>query len=319
MEVLMDIERRRAATAVALALVAVATLGSGTAAVAAAGSPEKGTTFDTGGVSIYYEVVGGGSRTPLVLVNGGPGFDHAYMHCSDAWDRLAASRKIVFYDQRGNGRSSPIKEGQSCLLADQIADLEALRARLGLEKMDLLGHSWGGYLVMAYAARHPEHIAHLMIVDSAAPKIQDTVFLFKNIYPETTASEDGLAFAVELGDEGAITADLHEYMSMLFYSAAARDAMLARTGQLSYHQSVNKSVWNDLQRFDLNPELPKFRFPTLVVTGRYDFNVAPSVAWSIHRAIPGSELAVFEKSGHLPYCDESAAFAARLEEFLAKP
>ena len=316
----MVIERRGPATAAALALVAVATLGAGgTAPIAAAGSPEKGTTFDTAGVSIYYEVVGGGPRMPLVLVNGGPGFDHAYMHCSDAWDRLAASRKVVFYDQRGNGRSSPIKEGQSCLLADQIADLDALRARLGLEKMDLLGHSWGGYLVMAYAARHPERISHLIVVDSAAPKIQDTIFLFKNIYPETTASEDGLAFAAELGDEAAISADLREYMSMLFYTEAARQAMLARMGQLSYHQSVNKSVWNDLQRFDLNPELPKFRFPTLVATGRYDFNVAPSVAWSIHRAIPGSEFAVFEKSGHLPYCDEGGAFAARLEGFLGKP
>ncbi|HYV86168.1 MAG TPA: alpha/beta hydrolase [Patescibacteria group bacterium] len=315
----MLIERRGSATAAAVVLVAVATLGSGAPAVAASGAPEKGTTFDTGGVSIYYEVVGGGPRTPLVLVNGGPGFDHGYMHCSDVWDRLAATRKVVFYDQRGNGRSSPIKDGQSCLLADQIADLDALRARLGLEKMDLLGHSWGGYLVMAYAARHPDRIAHLMIVDSAAPKIQDTVFLFKNIYPETTASEDGLAFAVELGDEAAISADLREYMSMLFYTEAARQAMLARMGQLTYRQSVNKSVWNDLQRFDLNPELPKFRFPTLVATGRYDFNVAPSVAWSIHRAIPGSEFAVFEKSGHLPYCDESAAFASRLEGFLAKP
>ena len=95
--------------------------------------------------------------------------------------------------------------------------------------------------------------------------------------------------------------------------------MLARMGELSYHQSVNKSIWNDLQRFDLNPELSKFTFPTLVITGRFDFNVAPSVAWSIHRAIPGSELAVFEKSGHLPYCDESAAFVSRLQEFLAKP
>src|SRR5258706_15895494 len=213
----MVIEKRGSATAAALVLAAVATLGSRTPAVAAA-PPEKGTTFDTGGVSIYYEVVGGGPRTPLVLVNGGPGFDHAYMHCSDAWDRLAATRKVVFYDQRGNGRSSPIKEGQSCLLADQIADLHALRARLGLEKMDLLGHSWGGYLVMAYAARHPQRISHLIIVDSAAPKIQDTVFLFKNIYPETTATEDGLAFAVELGDDAAISTDLREYMSMLFYT-----------------------------------------------------------------------------------------------------
>jgi proline iminopeptidase len=309
----------RSAIVMALMLVTAPTPGGpASAALAATGAPEKGQTFETGGVSIYYEVIGGGSRSPLILVNGGPGFDHRYMHCSDAWDRLAAGRKVVFYDQRGNGRSSPIKEGQSCLLADQIADLDALRGHLGLEKIDLLGHSWGGYLVMAYAARHPERIAHLMIVDSAAPKIQDTTFLFKNIYPETTTREDGLAFAVELGDEAAISADLREYLSMLFYTPAARDAMLARIGEMTYHQSVNKSVWGDLQRFDLNPELPKFRFPTLVVTGRYDFNVAPSVAWAIHRAIPGSEIAIFERSGHLPYCEESAAFAARVEEFLAK-
>jgi len=314
----MMFRRRASATAVALAVVTVVMLG-GRTCLAAPAPPEKGQTFKTGGVSIYYEVVGDGSGTPLVLVNGGPGFDHVYMHCSDAWDRLSAGRKVVFYDQRGNGRSSKLKEGQSCLLADQIADLDALRVRLGLEKMDLLGHSWGGYLVMAYAARHPERIKHLIIVDSGAPKIQDTVFLFKNIYPETVAREDAFAFAVELGDEAAIAADLQEYMSMVFYSPAARDAMLARMSELTYRQSVNKTVWNDLQRFDLNPELTKFRFPTLVITGRFDFNVAPSVAWSIHRAIPGSELAVFEKSGHLPYCDESAAFVSRLEEFLTKP
>lgn len=309
---------RRGILVAALMLGAALAGAVGAPAGVSGGATEKGQRFDTGGVSIYYEILGGGTRTPLVVVNGGPGFDHVYMHCSDAWDRLAAGRKVVFYDQRGNGRSSAIKEGQSCLLADQIADLDALRARLGLEKMDLLGHSWGGYLVMAYAARHPERISHLTILDSAAPKIQDTAFLFKNIYPETTAREDGLAFAVELGDEEAIAADLREYMTMLFYSAAARDAMLARMDTMTYRQSVNKSVWNDLQRFDLNPELPKFRFPTLVATGRYDFNVAPSVAWSIHRAIPGSEFAVFEKSGHLPYCEESAAFVARLETFLAK-
>ena len=171
---------------------------------------------------------------------------------------------------------------------------------------------------MAYAARHPERIAHLMIVDSAAPKIQDTVFLFKNIYPETTAREDGLAFAVELGDEKAVAADLHEYMSMIFYSPEARDAFLARSSTFVYRQKVNKAVWNDLQRFDLNPELPKFKFPTLVVSGRYDFNVAPSVAFAIHRAIPGSEFAVFEKSGHLPFCEEPAAFLSRVQAFLSK-
>ncbi len=290
----------------------------GFAATPAAVPEEHGSTFKANGVTIWYEVRGGGPGTPLVVANGGPGFDHSYLHCSPAWDRLANGRKVVFYDQRGNGRSSALKDGAPCGLAEQIADLDALRDRLRLPKIDLLGHSWGGYLAMAYAARHPERIAHLLVVDSAAPKIQDTVFLFKNIYPERVSRQDAVAFAAELGDERSIAADLHEYMSMLFYSAEVRDAFMARESSFSYHPRVNKAVWTDLQRFDLNPELPQFKFPTLVVTGRYDFNVAPSVAWGIHKAIPGSELAVLEKTGHLPFCEEVDGFVARVQGFLAK-
>jgi proline iminopeptidase len=224
---------------------------------------------------------------------------------------------VVFYDQRGNGRSGPLKDGVVCGVAEQIADLDALRAHLGLETMDLLGHSWGGYLVMAYASRHPDRIAHLIIADSAAPRIQDTAFLFKQIYPEGTARQETLAFDVELGDPKAIAEDMHEYLGMLFVSPDVRDATLARSPTFAYSQKVNKAVWGDAERFDLNPELPEFHFPTLVITGRYDFNVAPSVAWGIHRAIPGSQFAVFEKSGHLPFCEEADAFVKRLEAFLA--
>lgn len=301
-------------TRIVLAVLSLA----GFAASAFAAPAEQGSTFRAGDVTIWYEVRGEGTATPLFVVNGGPGFDHSYLHCSPAWDELAKGRKVVFYDQRGNGRSGALGDGVPCGLAEQIDDLEALRAHLGAEKIDLLGHSWGGYLVMAYAARHPERIAHLVIVDSAAPKIQDTVFLFKNIFPETTAREDALAFAVELGDESAIHADLGEYLSMLFYSPQVREAFTARASSFAYSQKVNKAVWGDLQRFDLNPELAKFRFPTLVVTGRYDFNVAPSVAWDIHRKIPGSELAVFEKSGHLPFCEEAGPFVERVRAFLGR-
>jgi proline iminopeptidase len=296
-----------------LALFALAA-GSRIAATAA----EKGATLKNGDVTIWYEIRGSGNAIPLVLVNGGPGFDHMYLH-ANAWERMAADRQVVFYDQRGNGRSGALVDSTPCGLAEQIADLEALRAHLGFETIDLLGHSWGGYLVMAYAARHPERIAHLVIVDSAAPKIQDTAFMFNKIYPETTAREDALAFAVELGDQTAVADDLHEYMSMIFYSPRHRDDFLARSKEFAYSQSVNRAVWSDLQRFDLNPELTKFRFPTLVVTGRYDFNVAPSVAWAIHRGIPGSEFAVFEQSGHLPFVEEEDGFVSRLTGFLAQP
>ncbi len=90
-----------------------------------------GERLHTSGATIWYEVRGSGSGRPLVMVNGGPGFDHTYALCSGAWDELARRRRVVFYDQRGTGRSGALAKDQSCTLADQIADLEALRAALG--------------------------------------------------------------------------------------------------------------------------------------------------------------------------------------------
>jgi proline iminopeptidase len=278
---------------------------------------EVGKTFEANGVTIWYEVRGAGAATPLIIVNGGPGFDHAYTHLGDpVWDRIARTRRVVFYDQRGNGRSSELKPGQSCTLADQIADLDALRAQLGTEKLALLGHSWGGYLVMAYAARHPEHLEKLIIVDSAAPKLADTKFMFNDFFPDTVEKQDRFTFADTLGDKNATAEGLKLYMTMLFYSPEKRDAALPRLAASDYHKAVNEAIVADLGRFDLNPELPKYRFPTLVVTGRYDINVAPSVAWKIHKAIPGSQFVVFERSGHIPYYEEPEPFAKMLEGFL---
>jgi len=293
-------------------------------ALASAAPPETGQTFQAPGATLYVEVLGTAAGVPLVVVNGGPGFDHTYEHAAmpgttSAWEVLARKRRVVFYDQRGNGRSGALKPGQSCTLADQIDDLEAVRAHLGADKIDLLGHSWGGYLVMAYAARHGDRIRHLVTVDSAAPKWTDTVFLFKDIFPEGQERADSFAFAEALGDAAAAQAGIREYLHWLFYSPEKRDAFVAQIGPGVYNKAVNEAVDHDLQRFDLNPELRKFKFPALVVTGRFDINVAPSVAYKIYKAIPGAQLAVFERSGHLPFFEEPDGFVRALEGFLAGP
>jgi proline iminopeptidase len=316
----------RLAIAMALACVISTAVPAPAAAAPGAGAPpgtaarlrENGQVFQAGDVSIYYEVRGAARGTPLFVVNGGPGFEHTYVHCSGAWDTIAKRRRVVFYDQRGNGRSGPLKPGQTCTLADQMADLDSLRAHLGFEKIDLLGHSWGGYLVMAYAAMHPARISHLVIVDSAAPKWSDTVFLFQNIFPEATEQQAAVAFAEELGDTTAQNTDLRVYMGLLFYSPEKRDQYFAMNINPRYNRAVNQAISNDLARFDLNPELLKFRFPTLVITGRYDINVAPSVAWKIHQEIPNSQFVVFETSGHIPYYEEPEKFVQTIETFLAK-
>lgn len=300
------------------AIFAIALLLPALESAGAAKRPENGTRFEAHGATIYYEVLGSGSSLPLLVVNGGPGFDHSYMHVSNAWETLSQHRRVIFYDQRGTGRSITSTKGQTYTLADQISDLEDLRAQLGADKIDLLGHSWGGYLVMAYAARHPEHIAHLMIVDSAAPHFDDTIFLFKDVFPEGTEREDNLAFAEDMGDRTAVEANLHEYITMLFYSTQKRDEFVASFSPDAYHKDVNEAVVNDIKRFDLNPELKKFRFPTLVITGRYDINVAPLVAYKIHQTIADSRFQVFEHSGHLPFFEEPDAFVQSVEEFLGR-
>jgi proline iminopeptidase len=281
-----------------------------------AADDRPGRSFQSSGVSIYYETLGNAAGTPLVIANGGPGFDHAYLHLSDAWDVLAKSRKVILYDQRGLGRSSKLTPGQSCTLRDQIEDLEALRAEIGAERIDLLGHSWGGYLVMAYASKYPQHIQRLLIVDSAAPKWSETVSPFKDIFPEGVERQDALAFASTLGDKAAARKSLLEYLSMLYYSPANRDAAMAKIEDVKINQDINDTLNHDLERFDLNPELPKFSFPTIVMTGRYDINVAPVIAYKIHKAIPGSRFVVFEQSGHMPFYEERDKFVSAVESFL---
>lgn len=302
------------------ALFAVAMLlSSGPAHATPAAPSGVGQRLTANGVTLWYEVRGNTGGRPLVMVNGGPGFDHTYVLCSDAWDKLAGGRRVVFYDQRGTGRSSALKPGQSCTLADQVADLEALRAKLGVAQIDLLGHSWGGYLVMAYSARHPEHVAHLIIADSAAPKWTETDFIFKYIFPETVEQQAKFDFVEALGDTGAAGRSMHEYLGMLFVSPEKRDDFLSRASTYQYTRVVNEKLNADLEKIDMTPVLPTLHMPTLVITGRYDINVAPSTAWRIHRAIPGSQWAVFERSGHLPYFEEPEKFVRVVGDFLGAP
>jgi proline iminopeptidase len=196
--------------------------------------------------------------------------------------------------------------------------LDALRRHLGVDKVDLLGHSWGGYLVMAYTARHREHVGRLIVVDSAAPKWdgEENKDLFRDVFPEIMAKQDGLTFAFTFGDKAAVSQALKLYTSMLFYSTEKRDSAMPIFEKANYTRSITEALNTDLGRFDLTPELLKFDCRTLVITGRFDMNVAPRVAWKIHQAIKGSLFVVFERSGHIPYYEEPVAFLNAVQAFL---
>lgn len=287
-----------------------------TAITAYADEPETGKLFKGTSATLYYEIHGNGTGTPLFVLHGGPGLEHRYFHYSSAFDALSKGRKVIFYDQRGCGQSPILKAEEPWLLKDQITDLDELRAYLGFERIDVFGHSWGGFLAMAYAARHPERINKLILCASAAPKFSDTIFLFEQVFPESKARQKALEFAENLGDKKAMDAGMKEYWSQVFYSPEKRESFLAKSASLKMNYEILYAYEKDLSRFDLIPELAKFRFPVLVVTGRYDMNVAPLVAYKIHKAIDGSQFEVLERSSHYPFFEEPDDFVRIMDKFL---
>jgi proline iminopeptidase len=252
---------------------------------------------------------------PIVIANGGPGFGHKVLTICPVWKTLAQTHPIVFYDQRGTGNSRLLNANASQGMPAQVQDLEALRAALGFPKINLLGHSWGGQLAMGYASTYPEHIKSLTLVDSGDPHWGTTLYLFNQLYPDKTAEDPG--FDRETHQTPAeFEASLKQYFSMIFYSQEHHDAFMASISDSGANQKVNDDVSDALTGVDLTSRLKDFHFPTLVITGRFDANIAPVVAWKIHQKINGSKFVVFSKSGHMPFYEEPELFAQTINNFL---
>ena len=272
----------------------------------------------TADVDLGYETYGEqkGNALPVIAVNGGPGLTHAYMLMNDMWRKVAANRLVVFYDPRGTGASKRVAANARQDMDAQVADLDAVRAHLGLAKVALVGDSFGGLISMAYAANHPEHVARLVLSDSAPPAWKDMVHLLPKTFPDIE-EEDALA-AKKLGEnsEAAARVSLRDHMRMIFYSPEKRDEYVAKMGDLGFEPAVSDAVSKATENIDLTADLAKFNFPTLVITGRYDMNVAPLVAWHIAHEILGAKLVFFEKSSHLPSYEEPERYQQVLEDFL---
>ncbi len=272
-------------------------------------------------VVLGYETFGraGGGALPVIAVNGGPGLPHTYMLQNDMWERVAAHRLVVFYDQRGTGASRRLKPGAPQTMAAQVADLESVRQALHLDRFALVGDSYDGLIAMAYTAAHPEHVARLVLSDSAAPSWKAIVHLLPQVFPDI--EEQDAAEEKKLGPttDAAAQASLRNHFRMIFYSPEKRDRYLAHMGDLGYVPALAEAVSAATKDLDLTADLPKFRTPTLVLTGRYDMNVAPLTAWRMAHTIPGAKIVFFEQSGHLPSYEEPDRYLEVLEGFLDQP
>jgi proline iminopeptidase len=282
------------------------------AAVGAQDEPMRLVSVD--GRPIAYHVIGDGPEPPVILISGGPGFDHRYLHLTTVWERLGVDRKVVFFDQPGTGRSYQVGDADTLTVRDVLTSIRRIQDELGAPRIVLLGHSWGGYVAMAFAAACSERTDRVILVGTAAANWTDTEFNFAPLFP------DSLARGPSPADRpGRATIDLRRTLAMSFYDPTTRDRVLADLEGFQFSARTARLLRGDASRNDVAPRLASLNIPTLVSTGRFDANVAPRTSWKVHQAIKGSRFVVWERSGHYPMVEQPEQFAAVIKEFLRVP
>jgi proline iminopeptidase len=281
--------------------------------------------------AVYFAVEGQGP--PVVLVAGGPGGSHASFH---PWfSKLATRYTVVYLDNVGRGRAGALPANTQPSVARDASDIEVVRKALGVARVSVIGHSYGGMVAAAYLAQHN---------DTARCTV------FSNAVPSATAWQAGLqtqqAMAAEQTPEawqqilalralGTKSSDA-KYMALwdeseldtYWYSPAhatrapavtdKRDQPRADVYAAFLGDDPEWAVGGALAGFDVSAALAKQRLPVLVVSGRYDRAVSPRVALALHQVFgPGvSTLKTFTKSGHRPWLEEHAAYFAAVTRFL---
>lgn len=276
------------------------------------------------GARLYYRLAGQGpaERPPVVFLHGGPGYN-SYSFEKLAGPRLERTQRLVYLDQRGCGRSERPASGDYAL-STLVADLEALRETLGVERWTLLGHSFGGTLALEYAARHPEHVAALVLVGPASDFPGSTAVWAR----ELEKHHPGRLAATAL-PEG--TPDFQRVMGALegldvkgFFDGLQFHDARFREQQDTVDAASGLRNTGELAGALMAHELPGYRFsaperigaPVLIIGGRYDYSIGLETMRALAARLPRATLLEYEASAHFPYLEEAERFERDVAAFL---
>ena len=270
------------------------------------------------GTTLSCETLGEGAT--CLCLHGGPGTDSSGLRRSLAPLAEALGVRLVFYDHRGHGRSEWVPVEQ-CTQDQLVADVEGVREALGLGRVHVFVISWGGFLALMYAARHPASLRSLAVVGAAASRdfmqrAEDNARR-QATPPQWTAYQalwDG-----SLADDESFHRAFDTIRPLYFFDKRLAADSVAARGDTRYRLAVRRFlIEHEYARYDCRGELPRVTCPTLVAVGRHDWICPVDQAEEIHRLVPASTLAVFEQSGHSPHVEEREAFTEVLGELLAR-
>ena len=274
-------------------------------------------SFNNGSLKLYYEEYGKGPA--LYILSGGPGEapEHPYRQIVDS---LKSFYTCILIHQRGSGRSSNIPINQTTItIKNYTQDIELLRKERGDKKITLLGISWGGLLVMNYAALHPESVSNLILVCSAPPSYTVWNVLFDNQYARRSKVEldsmDNLQKIFSTKTEKEL--DSLKIVNPTCKEIIAYKEFIALHVRAMYYDrsKISKKNFDDLfysfnfqpiplidkevieTKWDITNELKKLRTRALIVYGRQD-DQGESTFYLQKESLRFSETYVIEKCGH---------------------
>jgi proline iminopeptidase len=263
-----------------------------------------------------------GSGPTLVCHPGGPGFSSLYLSSLGGLDD---ELELVLLDPRGTGASDPARDPRRYAIDDYADDLEELRRHLGLERMQLLGHSHGGVAAVAYTARHPERVERLILASSLArfgseqAAAMEAAIAARAGEPWYEDARDALE--TELRGDFSNARELTDLVLRMFpfYFAEYGDEERAYVASLTADELSVQALrlWEReiFEHFDLRPLLVRLTMPTLVIAGSEDFITGPRAAEDF-AAIPGAQSVILDGAGHMIFVEAPDRFREAVLSFL---
>lgn len=278
---------------------------------------EEGTKH-INGVDLYYKVIGAGE--PIVILHGGPGMDHSYF--LPQMEILAKYYKLIFFDQRAHGRSGIPADSTGMTMDAFVEDIEGIRKAFNIDKINLMGHSWGGVVAMWYGIKHPDHLRSLMLTNSAGASSEDRNKVNRAMQSRSTR-QDSLERTTLLQSEDFKKRTPHAMQQLFriafrpsFYNRTLVDSLtLSFPPDYAAKSAALPYMWKDLSVFDIYPQLHTIKTATLILHGDSD-SLPLEIAQKLHQHIPGSRLVVIKNCGHFPYIEAPEEFVRNIRDFI---
>jgi len=288
---------------------------------------------DANGVLLYYKSIGTGK--PFVILHGGPGASHDYF--LPYLLPLARHRRLIFLDERGSGRSERLEDPAGYTVEAMAEDVEAIRKTLGLGKIDLLGHSYGGALAQTYALKYQENIDHLILASTwhSTKKMNEVFRIMVEKMPPELRNRIKKAEVAGLYGKGKpyrqqrytteymIAAWGEGYFPYLYQNRPDPNYDPIASGNMSW--DLYRQMWGssgefvidgNLRSIEYTDRLASIKVPTLITAGDND-ECDPALSQEMHARIAGSKLVILPKSGHMTFVDQPTMYVKAVEDFLS--